>query len=165
MPLTALFPLLVLGGVASAASTPAGGRLVLVAFPRERRGLALGLRQTGIPIGGLISAALLPWIAHAWGWRWALALAGGVAGIAVLPLVLAAVERVELPHVERRLTRSPARNRNVRLLTAWGCLVVSGQYALLAFLALDLHQSAGLSLATGSLLVAVAQAAGTHGER
>ena len=163
MPLPALFALLVLWGVASAASTPAGGRLVLVAFPREQRGLALGLRQTGIPIGGLISAALLPWIAHAWGWRWGLALAGAIAAIAVLPLVLAAVERVELPHVERHLTGNPARNRNVRLLTAWGCLVVSGQYALLAFLALDLRQSAGLTLATGSLLVAVAQAAGIVG--
>jgi MFS family permease len=165
LPLPALFALLVLGGLASAASTPAGGRLVLVAFPREQRGLALGLRQAGIPIGGLIAAALLPWIAHAWGWRWSLALAGIVAAAAVLPLVLAAVERIELPHVkeERHLAGNPARNRNVRLLTAWGCLVVSGQYALLAFLALDLHQSAGLALATGSLLVAVAQAAGIAG--
>jgi MFS family permease len=165
LPLAALFPVLVLGGVASAASTPAGGRLVLVAFPREQRGLALGLRQTGIPIGGLIAAALLPWIAHEWGWRWSLAIAGAIAAVAVLPLVLAAVERVELPHVreERRLTTNPARNRNIWLLTAWGCLVVSGQYALLAFLALDLHQSAGLRLATGSLLVAVAQAAGIVG--
>jgi MFS family permease len=165
MPLPALFALLVLGGMASAASTPAGGRLVLVAFPREQRGLALGLRQTGIPIGGLFAAALLPWIAHAWGWRWSLAVAGMLAAVAVVPLVLAAVERVELPHVkeERRLTRNPARNRNVRLLTLWGCLVVSGQYALLAFLALDLHQSAGLALATGSLLVAVAQGAGIFG--
>ena len=165
LPLPALFTLLVLGGVASAASTPAGGRLVLVAFPRERRGLALGLRQAGIPIGGLIAAALLPWIAHAWGWRWGLGLAGVVAAAAVVPLVLAAAERIELPHVkeERRLTSNPARNRNVRLLTLWGCLVVSGQYALLAFLALDLHQSAGLALATGSLLVAVAQAAGIVG--
>jgi MFS family permease len=163
LPLPGLFALLVLGGVASAASTPAGGRLVLVSFPREQRGLALGLRQTGIPLGGLISAALLPWIAHAWGWRWSLGVGGALAAIAVFPLVLAAVERVELPHVERHLTGNPARNRNVRLLTLWGCLVVSGQYALLAFLALDLHQSAGLALTTGALLVAVAQAAGIVG--
>jgi MFS family permease len=165
LPLPALFALLVLGGVASAASTPAGGRLVLVAFPREQRGLALGLRQTGIPIGGLVAAALLPWIAHAWSWRWSLAVAGALAAVAVVPLVLAAVERIELPDVqeERQLTRNPARNRNVRLLTLWGCFVVSGQYALLAFLALDLHQNAGLALATGSLLVAVAQAAGIVG--
>jgi MFS family permease len=163
LPLPGLFALLVLGGVASAASTPAGGRLVLVAFPREQRGLALGLRQTGIPIGGLISAAILPWIAHTWGWRWSLGVGGAIAAVAVLPLVLSAMERIELPHVERHLTRNPARNRNVRLLTLWGCLVVSGQYALLAFLALDLHQSAGLALTTGALLVAVAQGAGIVG--
>jgi MFS family permease len=163
-PLPLLFALLVLGGIASSASTPAGGRLVLVAFPPERRGLALGIRQTGIPLGGMLAAALLPWIAHSWSWRWSLALAGGLAAVAVVPLVLAAVERIELPDpVGHHLTLNPARNRNVRLLTIWGCLVVSGQYALLAFLALDLHQSAGLALATGSLLVAVAQASGIVG--
>jgi MFS family permease len=59
-PLGALVALLIVAGVASAASTPAGGRLVLVSFPRERRGLALGVRQTGIPVGGLVAAALLP---------------------------------------------------------------------------------------------------------
>jgi MFS family permease len=164
LPLPALFTLLALGGVASAASTPAGGRLVLVSFPRNRRGLALGLRQTGIPIGGLIAAILLPWIANVWGWRWSLAIAGSVAAVAVVPLLLSAIERIEVPGaVERHLTLSPARNRNVRLLTVWGCLVVSGQYALLAFLALDLHQSAGVALATGSLLVAVAQGFGIVG--
>src|SRR5207247_2718224 len=96
--------------------------------------------------------------------RWSLAAAGGVAAAAVVPLLLSAIERIEVPDaVARHLTLSPARNRNVRLLTVWGCLVVSGQYALLAFLALDLHQSAGLALATGSLLVAVANAAGIVG--
>src|SRR5207244_7694641 len=93
-PLPGLLALFVLAGIASAASTPAGGRLVLVAFPRRRRGLALGLRQTGIPIGGLIAASVLPWIAHAWGWRWGLGLAGVVAAAAGVPLVLAAAERI-----------------------------------------------------------------------
>jgi predicted MFS family arabinose efflux permease len=41
--------------------------------------------------------------------------------------------------------------------------VVTGQYALLAFLALDLHQGAGISLAEGSILVAVANGAGVAG--
>ena len=38
------------------------------------------------------------------------------------------------------------------MLTAWGCLIVTGQYALVAFLALDLNQGAGLTLAEGSIL-------------
>jgi len=164
MPLAGLFLLLVLAGAAGAASTPAGGRLVLLAFPRNRHGLALGIRQTGIPIGGLVAAALLPWVAHAAGWRWSLVAAAGVTAALVVPLALARIERDrELGVAASGPVRSPVRDRTVRLLTVWGCLVVSGQYAVLAFLALDLHRSAGLTLASASLLVAVANASGIVG--
>ncbi len=40
---------------------------------------------------------------------------------------------------------------------------MTGQYTILAFLALDLHQSAGLSLVSASLLVVVANAMGIVG--
>jgi MFS family permease len=163
-PLPGLILLLIAAGVASAASTPAGGRLVLVSFPRDRRGLALGLRQTGIPIGGLIAAALLPWIAHLTSWRWSLAVAGLITAVSVIPLVVTGLGgRRRRGRSARPLGPSPARDRNIRLITLWGCLLVTGQYALLAFLALDLRQTAGLTLATASLLVAVAQASGIVG--
>jgi MFS family permease len=51
----------------------------------------------------------------------------------------------------------------VYLLTLWACLIVSGQYALIVFLALDLHETASLSLAGGALLVALANATGIVG--
>ncbi|HZT53692.1 MAG TPA: MFS transporter [Gaiellaceae bacterium] len=163
-PLPALVLLLALAGVASAASTPAGGRLVLLAFPRNRRGLALGLRQTGIPIGGLVAAVLLPWIAHLEGWRWSLAAGGAITVLTVAPLLVSRAQRWdegEAAAAARR--RSPARDRTIRLLTMWGCLVVTGQYALIAFLALDLHANARLTLAGASLAVACAQASGIVG--
>lgn len=163
-PLPGLIVLLVAAGLASAASTPAGGRLVLVSFPRDRRGLALGLRQTGIPIGGLVAAALLPWIAHLTSWRWSLAVAGLITAATVIPLVVSGLgDRRRRERVARPVGPSPARDRNIRLLTLWGCLLVTGQYALIAFLALDLRQNGGLTLATASLLVAVAQASGIVG--
>jgi MFS transporter, ACS family, aldohexuronate transporter len=162
LPLAGLVVALGLAGVASAASTPAGGRLVLLAFPRNRRGLALGVRQTGVPIGGLVAAALLPLLAHLYGWRWSLALAGALTALSVLPLVFSRSERVV--HIPVRIEAwSPFRDRTVLLLAVWGCLLVSGQYALVAFFALDLHKSAGLTLATASLLLAVAQAFGILG--
>ena len=55
------------------------------------------------------------------------------------------------------------RNRNLLMLTAWGCLVVTGQYALVAFLALDLNEGSGLTLAEASIFVAVANVAGIIG--
>jgi MFS family permease len=42
----------------------------------------------------------------------------------------------------------------------WGTLFSSAQYAMLAYLALDLHQHNGFALTTGSLFVAVAQGGG-----
>ena len=53
--------------------------------------------------------------------------------------------------------------RNIRLLTVWGSLLVSGQYAVLTFLGLDLHQRMGLGLAEASAFVAIAQAGGIAG--
>jgi MFS family permease len=159
-----LFALLFVAGLASSTSTPAGGRLVLLAFPRERHGLALSIRQCGIPAGGLVAAALLPWIAHSWSWRWSLVAAGAITIGTVLPLASSPIERsYELEAQHQHGVESPARDRNIRLLTLWGCLVVTGQYAVVAFLALDLHRSAGLSLARASLLVSLANAAGIGG--
>jgi MFS family permease len=162
-PLPVMVTMLVVAGMTSAASIPAGGRLVLLVFPPQRRGLALGLRQTGIPIGGLASALVLPWIAHAAGWRWAIAIGGMLTATFVLPLVRSrAGGRIDRG-VQEPKGRNPALDRNVQLLTVWGCLLVTGQFALLSFLALDLHHSTGLTLARGSLLVAVAQTAGIIG--
>jgi MFS family permease len=162
-PLGLLFALLFLAGVAGAASTPAGGRLVLLAFPRSRHGLALGIRQTGIPIGGLVAAAILPWVAHRSSWRWSLVVASGIAAVAVVPLMRLRGDRTAPEARTGADAGTVFHDRNIRLLTLWGCLLVTGQYAILAFLALDLHQRMGFSLAEGSLFVAVANASGIVG--
>jgi MFS family permease len=45
-------------------------------------------------------------------------------------------------------------------LTLWCCILVSGHAAAIAFLALDLHHTAGMELATASLLLVIVQACG-----
>jgi predicted MFS family arabinose efflux permease len=100
-----------------------------------------------------------------WSWRWSLAVAGAITIATVLPLSFSPIERsfeIEGHHRDGPVEH-PARDRNIRLLTIWGCLVVMGQYTILAFLALDLHQSAGLSLVSASLLVSLANAMGIVG--
>jgi predicted MFS family arabinose efflux permease len=59
--------------------------------------------------------------------------------------------------------RTAARTRELRLLTVWACLVITGQYALLTFLALDLHRNGGVPLRRAAIVVAVAQLAGVAG--
>jgi predicted MFS family arabinose efflux permease len=160
-PLPLFVPLLVLAGAAGSSSTPAGGRLVLLAFPKNRRGFALGIRQTGIPVAGLVAAAALPWIAHVSSWRWAIAVAATVTALAAVPLL--SLRGMPPPPRPAGPQRHVGRNRNLVLLTIWGCLIVTGQYALVAFLALDLNQNAGLTLAEGSVFVVIANAAGIIG--
>jgi len=161
MPLPVFVPLMVLAGAAGASATPAGGRLVLLAFPRNRHGTALGIRQTGIPVGGLVAAATLPWIAHVASWRWALAAAACVAALMARPLL--SLRATPPPPRDPGPQQHVGRNRNLLMLTAWGCLVVTGQYALVAFLALDLNQGSGLTLAEASIFVAIANVAGIIG--
>lgn len=162
-PFAGMIGLLICAGVAGSAATPAGGRLVLKAFPPNRRGVALGLRQTAVPVAGIFAAAALPWIAHFAGWRTAFLAAGGVAVVALAPLGWLRVHRPEARSEALSATMGGSSRRNVALLTVWGCLLVTGQYATLTFLALDLHQRAGLALTTGSLLLVVANAAGAVG--
>ena len=55
-----LLALLGIAGAAGASVNAASGRAVMYWFPAAERGLALGVRQTAIPLGGFIAALALP---------------------------------------------------------------------------------------------------------
>jgi MFS family permease len=69
------------GGMTSASTNAASGRVVVGWFPKERRGLAMGIRQMSQPLGVTLAAVTVPQLAEADGIRAAL----------VLPVVLCAV--------------------------------------------------------------------------
>lgn len=69
------------GGMTSASTNAASGRVVVGWFPKERRGLAMGIRQMSQPLGVTLAAVTVPQFAEAHGIRSAL----------VLPIVLCAV--------------------------------------------------------------------------
>jgi sugar phosphate permease len=87
---TQLVGLLALVGAAGAAVNSSSGRAVMYWFGPDERGLALGVRQTAIPLGGLVGAIALPPLADAGGSKAAflflaaLVAAGAVAGALVL---------------------------------------------------------------------------------
>src|SRR6266516_5941373 len=54
---------LLLSGLGSSSVNAASGRVVLNWFPPSERGLAMGLRQAGVPLGGAAGAAALPAVA------------------------------------------------------------------------------------------------------
>lgn len=75
---------LLLGGMASASPNAASGRVVVGWFPRERRGLAMGIRQMCQPLGVAVAAITVP----------VLAAAGGIPLAMLVPSSLTAVSAV-----------------------------------------------------------------------
>jgi ACS family hexuronate transporter-like MFS transporter len=62
-------------GMAYGTSNPSGGRAILLWFTSDR-GFAMGIRQTGVPLGGVIGSLFLPVIALHWGYQPAIFTAG-----------------------------------------------------------------------------------------
>ncbi|MER5646582.1 MFS transporter [Streptosporangium sp. NPDC002524] len=63
-----LLVLLVVGAGYSTVQ-PGGSKSVASWFDASQRGLAMGIRQAGLPLGGVLAAAVLPVLAAALGWR------------------------------------------------------------------------------------------------
>src|SRR5262245_12628519 len=77
---------LIVAGVGWSVVNPALGRAIVDVFPVRERGLAMGIKQMGLTLGGVASAMALPAIAARLGWR------AGIAACAValtLPVALA----------------------------------------------------------------------------
>jgi sugar phosphate permease len=160
---------LALAGVFAGSATPAGAKLVLVAFPAGRRGLPMGIRQSAVPFGTLVAAATLPALADATSWHTAL-MAGGAAPLLGSALVWLLMRRSSATAVGREPgaahglhLRSVARDRSVAYAAAWGAVFVGGQYAVVSYLILDLTTERHTSLGHASLALVVASAGGVLG--
>jgi MFS family permease len=64
---------------------PALGKAIMDAFPVRERGIAMGVKQMGLTVGGLIAALALPAIAAALSWRYAI---GTCSVIVAVPVAL-----------------------------------------------------------------------------
>ncbi|HYF25070.1 MAG TPA: MFS transporter [Baekduia sp.] len=148
-------------GAFGAATTGASGRAVMGWFPRSERGLALGLRQMALPLGGAAASFALPPLAGASGLRAALLVVAGVALTAAATAALMMRDAppppasAPAPQVERP-TRDPRQWR----LGAASALLVVGQSAMLGFLVLFLHDARGVPVATAAAALATLQLLG-----
>ncbi|MCR1760089.1 MFS transporter, partial [Pseudomonas aeruginosa] len=85
--LTILLFLVVVGAGYSTAQ-PGGSKSVSRWFAKTQLGFAMGIRQAGLPLGGALSAALLPSLAGIYGWRSAFLAGGLVAFLGALAFML-----------------------------------------------------------------------------
>jgi sugar phosphate permease len=150
-----LIVLLVLAGAAGASVNAASGRAVMSWFGADQRGLALGIRQTATPVGGIIAAVALPPIEEAGG------LAAAFVALGTFTLATAAVGALVVRDVpaESGLGKAPAvlRNAQLWLLGISGALYLVAQVAIIGFLVLFLHEEHGLSTQEAAAVLAVVQ--------
>jgi sugar phosphate permease len=155
----ALVGFLALAGALGGCVQSASGRAVMSWFAPAERGLALGIRQTAVPLGGAIAAVLLPALAAGPGLRWSfLALAiGSWLGAAVGVALLRDAPAGEL---EGELVR-PLRDKRLWLLCGGSTLYLAGQLAVLGFVVLFLHQHRGFSNGAAAGVLAAIQVLGS----
>jgi sugar phosphate permease len=150
--------LLAAAGATGASVQSASGRAVMHWFSPSERGLALGIRQTAIPLSGFLIAIALPPIVHAGGVRWGFAalgiacLAGAVVGGLALREGPPAAEAVPGP-----AGPGPLRDRRLWTLSLGSALVLAPQLCVAGFAVLYLHERHGLSDGRAAAVLAVMQ--------
>jgi MFS family permease len=146
-----------LAGALGASVNSASGRAVMGWFGTHERGLALGIRQTAIPIGAAVSAATLPWLASSGGTRLAfLCLAGCCLAGAVLGGTLLRDAPRREPAAPRPQLASPIHDPRMWRLGGGSGLYLVAQISIVGFVVLFLHEHRGLSPhAAGGLLAGI----------
>lgn len=151
--LVALLGLLTLAGAAGSSVQSASGRAVMQWFAASERGLALGIRQTAIPLGGLVAALVLPGLGvrAAFLLLASLSLAGALAGVLVLR------EGAAVDVLEAHSVGATLRNGRLWRLCFGSGIYLYAQVAIIGFGVLFLHDAHGLSVRSAALVLAAAQ--------
>ena len=167
---TVLLLWLFIAGLGYSSTQPGGSKSVSAWFRGDRLGLAMGIRQAGLPLGGAVAAAILPAVAAIWSWRIAFAAGAGIALVGGLAFALV----YRPPPGDAGTTRRRA-SLNLAVVTAllrqrWmrkamlaGLALVAAQYGVLTWLMLYLRDHAHIALTRGAFFLALAQAAGAVG--
>jgi sugar phosphate permease len=139
---TALLAWMALAGMLSSAAVAASGRAVFGWFPRDERGLALGLRQTAVPAGAALASFTLPPLASSAGVDAALY---ALAGLMLVAALAAAVWLRDGPRIESAAPPAPDAARDPRIwrLSAASSLMIVGQVGITSLLVLYLYSERG----------------------
>jgi sugar phosphate permease len=143
-----------LAGVAGGSVQSGSGRAVMRWFAASERGLALGVRQTAVPVGGAIAALVLPLLETP---RAGLLFVAGfvLAGAVLGALVLRAGTE---EHLEAADVESTLRDRRL-WLACWGSgLYLVAQVALMGFVVLFLVEQRDFSTGEAGAVFAAGQA-------
>jgi MFS family permease len=151
-------------------TNPAASELLLRLMPPERRNLIFSIKQTGVPIGGVLAGLTAPSISQNFGWQWAPA----VAAISCFLLIVlmqplrAAWDAGRDPTA--RFSERPFdaltvvwKSPPLRWLSISGFFYAAVQLSLATFIVTLLVTDADFSLIEAGAVLAVVQASGVFG--
>ena len=157
------------GGLGNALALPPTTRAIIYWFPTRTRGLAMGIKQTGVALAGAIMGLVVPQLVPSLGWRGSLAAIGWFTAASGL---LAWLLYREHPDAQRGQASNKAgggsvgellRNRNLILLSASTLFLAAIQLSLVGFMVLFLKERLGYDAIVAGGLLALAQSAGIAG--
>lgn len=155
---------LVLSGGLSACTNASSGRLIVGWFPPERRGLAMGIRQTCQPLGIAIASLAVPALAASFGIPAALALGGAMTLVSLGICALVVRDPARPPRAETATSENPYRGSSLlHRIHAVSILLVIPQFALSTFGLVWFTAGFGWSPLAAGAVVATSQLLGAAG--
>jgi len=148
-------------------ASPAASYLLVKHTSADRRNLLFSIKQTGVPLGGVIIALTAPILAVTVGWRWSLAM---IATVGVATLLITERARVAWDSDHRpvgSLRSTPFggvplvwRQKALRWVALAAVLFSSVQRILLSFTVIYLVTEGGYGLVEAGIMLSVAQVGG-----
>jgi ACS family hexuronate transporter-like MFS transporter len=155
-----------LAGIGYSFLNPASTKGVMAWFSARERATAMGVKQTGVPAGGVVTALIAPALVWFFGWR------GGLLALGIANIVFGAAFWLSWRDPERgagpasSAAAAPAPPLEVRRLLTVSlgtALLLVAQMSLLAYVPLYLKEVMGLSPYWASRALALAQVGGMGG--
>ncbi|MGW4245668.1 MFS transporter [Nocardia sp. NPDC004722] len=161
----ALGALLFLAGAGGGSTNGASGRVIVGWFPKDQRGLAMGIRQTAQPLGVAVGAVTIPAVAAAHGFSMAVLVPAVMAGVAAISCLVGIVDppRPESAGGAGRPTNPYRGDSTLWRIHGVSILLVIPQATIWTFGLLWLHRDVGMSLAAAGALVTGTQIVGAAG--
>lgn len=157
-------------GCAYGLTNPAASHLLLRFAPRQHQNLIFALKQTGVPLGAMLAALMLPVLAERIGWRAAMAAGAGLLVALAVPLWQSRAKLDDDRNPQAQLSggllkgiRVVLRHPVLRSLAIMGWAYASFQFCLFTFLITMLVQDFGWSLVEAGGMATLLQIGGACG--
>ncbi len=163
------FTLLLIGaGFGYGILNPTSTKAVIGWAPIAQRATLVGVKQVGLPLGGMLGAALLPALALAVGWRRAVVVSAAVIALGAVASLLVYHDPPDAPLPplvpgSRGAVASVLTSRDLWLVSLATAIFAAMQTVWMSYLVLYLQGAVGLSLMAASRLLALAQLGGMTG--